>query len=139
MAGRLRGRHGTVSVDDRKPWGIAAGVDIEYGLTDAWALRASFEGSTRRHEKQRHGHAAGGNDLDERGAARHDLHVRRASLVPYAELQAGIVQLRGAVTTPQTLLGMELGVGADYFVSRRFRPGGASTTCSNRPTCFRTR
>src|SRR5262245_13945306 len=40
----LRAGAGTVSVDGRKPWGLAGGLDVEYGLTDAWAVRLSFEG-----------------------------------------------------------------------------------------------
>jgi hypothetical protein len=44
-------------------------------------------------------------------------------LVPYGDLQMGVIQFGGAVTTPQTLLAMELGVGADYFVSRRVTTG----------------
>jgi hypothetical protein len=43
--------------------------------------------------------------------------------VPYAALQAGLIQLRGAVTTPQSLLAMQLGLGADYFVTRRALAG----------------
>lgn len=120
----LRAGIGTVSVDGRKPWGYAGGLDIEYGLTDAWALRASFEGSEHDVTKS--------SDMDMRPAGTiwtdaalvgltYTFDVLR--LVPYAELQAGIVQLRGAVTTPLSLLGMELGVGGDYFVSRRFLAG----------------
>jgi hypothetical protein len=122
----LRAGIGTVSVDGRKPWGIAAGLDLEYGLSDAWALRASFEGSE--HDVSKSG------DMDMRPAGTiwtnaalvgltYTFDVLR--LVPYAELQAGIVQLRGTITTPQSLLGMELGVGGDYFVSRRFLVGVA--------------
>jgi hypothetical protein len=51
----------------------------------------------------------------------HTVDVLR--LVPYGNLQVGVINLAGAVTTPQTLLGMQLGVGADYFVSRRFLAG----------------
>jgi len=44
-------------------------------------------------------------------------------LVPYGTLQAGLLQVGGAVTTPQSLLAMQLGLGADYFVTRRFLAG----------------
>jgi hypothetical protein len=44
-------------------------------------------------------------------------------LVPYGNLQVGMINLGGAVTTPQTLLAMQLGIGADYFVARRFLAG----------------
>ena len=120
----LRLGAGTVSVDGRKPWGLAAGVDLEYGLTDAWALRLSFEGSTHDVSKS--------NDMDTRpeGAIRTDAALIGLTytfdvlrLVPYAEVQAGLAQVRGAVVAPQSLLAMELGVGADYFVTRRVTAG----------------
>jgi hypothetical protein len=44
-------------------------------------------------------------------------------LVPYADLQAGFAQVSGAVVTPTSLLAMELGVGADYFVNRHLTAG----------------
>ena len=120
----LRAGVGTLSVDGRKPWGLAGGLDVEYGLTDAWAVRASFEGSTHDVSKE--------NDMDLRpaGTLRTDAAligmtytVDVLRLVPYANLQAGLIQLRGAVTTPQSLLAMQLGLGADYFVSRRVLAG----------------
>jgi hypothetical protein len=120
----LRAGVGTVSVDGRKPWGLAGGLDIEYGLTDAWAVRASFEASTHNVSKD--------NDMDMRPAGA--LHTDAAligvtytvdvlRLVPYGDLQIGLIQLGGAVTTPQSLLAMQLGLGADYFVSRRVLAG----------------
>jgi len=122
----LRAGAGTVSVDGRKPWGIAGGLDVEYGLTDAWAIRASLEAS--RHSVDKSG------PMDMRPAG--TLHTDAAMigltytfdvlrLVPYAELQIGMIQLGGAVVMPQTLLAMELGLGADYFVTRRVKAGAA--------------
>ena len=120
----LRAGAGTVSVDNRKPWGIAGGLDVEYGITDAWAVRLSLEGSTHDVSKS--------NDMDTRPAG--TIHTDAAllgltytfdvlRLVPYANLQAGVAQVRGAVVTPQTLFAMELGVGADYFVNRHLTTG----------------
>jgi hypothetical protein len=122
----LRAGAGTVSIDGRKPWGLAGGLDIDYGLTDAWALRVSFQASTHDVSKS--------NDMDMRPAG--TIHTDAAllgltytfdvlRLVPYADLQVGVAQVSGAVVTPQTLLAMELGVGADYFVSRHFTAGAA--------------
>jgi hypothetical protein len=120
----LRLGAGTVNVDGRKPWGIAGGVDVEYGLTDAWALRLSFEASTHDVSKS--------NDMDTRpaGAVRTDAALIGLTytfdvlrLVPYADVQVGFAQVSGAVVAPLSLLAMELGVGADYFVSRRVTAG----------------
>jgi hypothetical protein len=120
----LRAGTGTVSIDGRKPWGWAAGLDLEYGLTDAWALRASFQASLHDVSKS--------NMADTRPAGTiytdaalvgltYTFDVLR--LVPYAELQAGFAQVTGAVVTPQALLAMELGVGADYFIRRTVTAG----------------
>jgi len=120
----LRAGAGTVSVDGRKPWGMAGGLDVAYGLTDAWAVRASFEASTHDVSKS--------NVMDMRPAG--TIHTDAAliglmytfdvlRLVPYADLQVGVAQVSGAVVTPQTLLAMQLGVGADYFLQRHLTAG----------------
>jgi hypothetical protein len=110
----LRLGAGTVSVDGRKPWGLA----------DAWALRLSFEGSTHDVSKS--------SDMDMRpaGAVRTDAALIGLTytfdvlrLVPYADVQVGFAQVHGAVVAPLSLLAMELGVGADYFVTRRVTAG----------------
>jgi hypothetical protein len=120
----LRAGAGYLSADGRKPWGLAGGLDIEYGLSDAWAVRASFEASTHDVSKE------SDTDMRPEGSIRttaaligvtYTVDILR--LVPYGNLQLGMINLGGAVTTPQTLLAMELGVGADYFVSRRFLAG----------------
>ena len=120
----LRAGAGTVNVDGRKPWGYAGALDIEYGLTDAWAVRASLEASAHSVSKE------GDMDMRPAGTVRtnaalvgltYTFDVLR--LVPYADLQVGLIQLTGAVTTPQSLLAMQLGVGADYFVSRHITAG----------------
>ena len=56
-------------------------------------------------------------------------------LVPYADLDIGVVHIGGAVLQPQTLLAMQLGVGAAWFVNRRGPPAWRSATCSSRRTC----
>jgi hypothetical protein len=120
----LRAGAGTVSIDGRKPWGLAGGLDVEYGLTDAWAVRASLDASTHSVSKE------GEMDMRPAGSVRtnaaliginYTFDVLR--LVPSANLQAGLIQLGGAVSTPQSLLAMRLGIGADYFVTRRFTAG----------------
>lgn len=120
----LRAGAGTVNIDGRKPWGLAGGLDVEYGITDAWAVRASLQASSHSVSKV--------DDMDMRPAG--SVQTRAAligltytfdvlRLVPYADLQAGLIQLAGAVMTPQSLFAMQLGVGADYFVTRHFTAG----------------
>ena len=44
-------------------------------------------------------------------------------LVPYVDLDVGVVHIGGAVVQPQTLIAMQLGVGADWFVNRLWTVG----------------
>jgi len=44
-------------------------------------------------------------------------------LVPYVDLDIGVVHIGGAVIQPQTLMAMQLGVGADWFVNRLWTTG----------------
>jgi len=44
-------------------------------------------------------------------------------LIPYGSAQLGAVRFDGAVTTPQTVFAAQLGVGADYFVTRKWITG----------------
>ena len=116
---------GTVSVDGRKPWGLAGGLDVEYGLTDAWAVRASFEASTHDVSKA--------SDMDTRpaGTLRTDAALIGLTytfdvlrLVPYAELQAGLAPARRRGRPPRRRCWRcSWASGADYFVSRRFLAG----------------
>ena len=51
-------------------------------------------------------------------------------LVPYANLQAGLIQFAGAVVTPQSLFAMRLGSAPTTSSPATSRPGCASSTCS---------
>jgi hypothetical protein len=120
----LRAGAGTVNIDNRKPWGYAGGLDVDYGLTDAWGLRATLQASAHSVSKE------GDMDMRPEGTVRtnaalvgvvYTFDVLR--LVPYADLQLGLIQLTGAVVTPQSLLAMQLGIGADYFATRHVTAG----------------
>jgi hypothetical protein len=114
----------TVSVDGRTTWGFAAALDLEYGLTDAWALRATV--ATSFHTVD----AAGPTDA--RPAGRIETSSALAGLtytidilrlVPYADLQVGAFKVDGAVETPRVTFVSALGIGADYFITRKWTTG----------------
>ena len=44
-------------------------------------------------------------------------------LIPYANLELGVIRFGGAVTKAETVFAAELGIGADYFLSRRWTTG----------------
>ncbi len=122
----LRAGPGTVNFDQRKPWGLATALDVDYGLNDAWAvsgtLAASFhpvdtemvdEGTVR----------LGGTIRTVAALAGLTYAIDVLRLIPYANVELGVVRFDGAVVRPRTLFAAELGVGADYFLSRRWTTG----------------
>jgi len=115
---------GTVTVDQRTTWGLAAALDLEYGLTDTWALRATI--ATSLHSVD----AAG--PMDTRPAGKIETTTALAGLtytidvlrlVPYADLQVGAFKVSGAVQGPRVAFVSALGIGADYFLTRKWTAG----------------
>jgi len=118
----LRFGAGWLNVGD-KPWAPVAALDVEYGLTDAWALRGSLEGYSHSVSADAtNGIAAGTERL---GAAlagiAYTIDVLR--LVPYGEAQLGIAHIGGPLAAPVTKLASELGIGGDYYLTRQLRAG----------------
>jgi hypothetical protein len=122
LAGRTGA--GTVSSDGRTAWGFVAALDVEYGLTDSWALRGSLATSFQSvdHENAMDTRPAGKiQTVAALGGLTYTIDVLR--LVPYADLQLGALRLDGAVVTPRTVFVTALGIGADYYVTRRWTVG----------------
>jgi hypothetical protein len=105
------------------PWAPAAGVDVEYGLDDAWALRASVEGyNDSVSADMANGISAGTERL---GAALAGIGytVDVLRLVPYLTFELGIAHIGGPLAASRTMLASELGAGGDYYVTRQLRVG----------------
>jgi hypothetical protein len=118
----LRAGIGVVNEGNR-PWGPAGGLDVEYGLTDAWAVRGSLEGSTHSvSANPAQGIKSGAEHTDAAlvGIA-YTVDVLR--FVPYAELQLGVAQISGPLAPPITMFASELGFGGDYYATRQLRVG----------------
>jgi outer membrane scaffolding protein for murein synthesis (MipA/OmpV family) len=114
----------SVDVDGRSPLGELAGADLEYGITDAWALRLSV--GTGFHPVD----AVAETSLP-KGTVRTNMALAGVTytidvlrLVPYIEVGVGVINFGGAVLTPGTTLDAELGLGADYLVTRHWALGG---------------
>jgi hypothetical protein len=121
LSARLGG--GTVSIDNRSPWGPLGAVDVEYGITDAWAARVSVGASLNPVSANMHAGLPGGKVTSTTAlvGATYTFDVLR--LVPYAEVSLGFVRFGGAVTKPHSTLASELGLGADYLLTRRWALG----------------
>jgi hypothetical protein len=108
-------------------WGPAGGVEAEYGITDAWAIRASLEGSV--HSSS--GDMAMGTGMGTPGGTWHSDAVLAGvtytvdvlRLVPYAELQLGVAQIVAPAKPTSTTFASELGLGGDYYATRKLRIG----------------
>lgn len=118
----LRAGIGVVNVGS-DPWGFAGGVDVEYGLTDAWALRGSLEGSTHSVSADKQAGTAAGREHMDAALAGVTYTIDVLRLVPYATLQFGVAQIGGPLAAPVTMFASELGVGGDYYLTRQLRAG----------------
>ncbi|HVT10520.1 MAG TPA: hypothetical protein VHO67_23835 [Polyangia bacterium] len=112
-----------VHVDGRSPWGEAAGLDLEYGVADAWALRLSAEGSIQGVDKTAKPMLPGGSITTEALLAGICYTIDVLRLVPYADLEFGVARIGGAVLVPQSMFVSELGLGTDYYLNPRWRVG----------------
>ena len=113
-----------MNVDGRKPWGVAGGVDVEYGLTDAWALRAVVRGvdARRWQANDRPALPEGREHMDAAlVGVTYTFDVLR--LVPYANLQSASRRSAAPWRAAVTMLASELGLGGDYYVTRQLPPG----------------
>jgi len=118
----LRAGIGVVNVGG-DPWGVAGGVDVEYGITDAWAVRASLEGSTRSVSADKQTGTAAGSEHTDAALLGITYTIDVLRLVPYATLQFGVAQIGGPLAAPVTMLASELGLGGDYYLTRQLRAG----------------
>jgi hypothetical protein len=122
LAGRLGAQR--LSVDGRHPWGPMLGLDVGYGLNDAWAVRATLEVSSHSVSPENPQDPRPVGNVNRQAALvglTYTLDVLR--LVPYVDLDVGVVHIGGAVLQPQTLVAMQLGLGADWFVNRLWTVG----------------
>jgi hypothetical protein len=100
-------------------------LDVEYGITDAWAGRLSIGSSLHPVDANMKAGLSGGRVLTTAAllGATYTFDVLR--LVPYAEGGIGLVRFGGAVVEPRLALAAELGVGADYLLAPRWAVGAS--------------
>ena len=121
-----RGGLASVVVEGRDPFGIRIGVDGQYGIDDAWAVKLMTSAS-------QHGvspvpaKALPGGDLYAYslfGGFSYTMDVLR--LLPSFELGVGILGVTGAVAKPHRAIGLQAAVGADYLIGPRWSVGGVA-------------
>jgi Outer membrane protein beta-barrel domain len=110
--------------DPLSPWGLAGALDLEYGVDDAWAGRATV--ATLMHPVKAVKGVTAGGTLHATSALvglTYTFDVLR--LVPYITSGIGVVQFSGGGEAAHTTLAMDLGVGADYLLTPRWSWGGS--------------
>jgi hypothetical protein len=115
---------GDVDLDGRAPVGVITGVDLEYGLTDAWAARLSVGGGFHPVDANVMSHLPGGTARTTTALVGVTYTFDVLRLVPYVQTGIGVINFAGAVVSPGTALDAELGLGADYLLTRRWALGG---------------
>ena len=115
---------GDVDIDGRAPFGLLAGGDLEYGLTDAWALRLSLGTGFHPVDPDTKKMLPGGRARASTALLGVTYTFDVLRLVPYLQTGVGVIDFEGAVTAPGLHLDAELGLGADYFLTRRWALGG---------------
>ncbi len=114
--------YSVIRAGDSNRHGGAAYLDVDYGLTDSWALRGTGHWA---------GHyVGGGNGGDNEGllsvgglgfGVLYTFDVLK--VVPFASLTAGAVALGGAGQGLRWDAVIAVGLGLDYLVSRSFSVG----------------
>jgi Outer membrane protein beta-barrel domain len=115
----------TVNADGRTTWGFAAGLDLEYGLTDAWAVRTSVATSLQSvGPEMPMDPRPSGKIVTTAALAGLTYTIDILRLVPYGDFQLGGYRVDGAVTKPGILFVAAIGIGADFYLTRRWTAGG---------------
>jgi hypothetical protein len=122
--GSLRLGLGAINVDGRSPFGAIVGGDVEYGFTDAWAAHLSATIGFHPVDANTKQMLPGGTLRATTALLGVTYTFDVLRLVPYIETGLGLMNLSGAVVRPGTTLSAELGVGADYLLTKRWVLGG---------------
>jgi len=94
------------------PGGVL-GLEGQYGVTDAWLLRATLDGSWHASSGDTRPRALGGS-----AGITYAVDVLR--VIPFAELGVAVADLGGVAGGARTDLGVDVGVGAEYLLTRRW-------------------
>ncbi len=115
---------GDLDVDGRKPLGVLGGADLEYGFNDAWAARLSLGSGFHPVDADLKNHLPGGTARTTFALVGVTYTFDVLRLVPFIQTGVGVINFGGAVVKPGTAFDAELGLGADYLMTRHWSVGG---------------
>ena len=115
---------GDLDIDGRKPLGALGGADLEYGFTDAWAARLSLGSGFHPVDSDMKNHLPGGTVRTTFALVGVTYTFDVLRLVPFLQTGIGVINIGGATVKPGTAFDAELGLGADYLLTKRWAVGG---------------
>ena len=116
---------GDLHIDGRSPLGATAMVELEYGLNDAWAARVMLGTGFHPVDKRMADNAPAGTVRASSALVGLTYTFDVLRMVPYGQVAVGLVNFAGAVFVPRSSMAAELGLGADYWVTKRWAFGAA--------------
>ena len=114
----------SVVVDHRDPLGERAAVDGQYGLDDAWAIRATGSLARMTVSANQQSGLPGGTIWAYSGLVGLVYTMDVLRLLPTFEVSAAMLGETGAVVRPHRALGLQAAIGADYLLRPRLSVGG---------------
>jgi hypothetical protein len=105
------------------PWGYAGALDVEYGIDDAWAGRASVGTFSLAGVE---GKPGGGTTHGTSAVLGLTYVFDVLRLVPYAVGGLGVVRFDYSTGGSKLALAAELGVGGDYLLTPRWSCGASA-------------
>ena len=112
-------------VNSSTAWGGGAGLDLSYGVTDAVAIRAT--GAFTGHSLEATTGGPAGTLLAWHAGLGLTYTIDIVRVVPYIDFAVGVMGTErpapAGATVTNNQLGVEIGVGVDYLISRRWAVG----------------
>lgn len=107
------------------PWGLAAGGELEYGVTDEWSARLSIGTVAHPVDAVKDVSPAGTRRaMTAMLGATYTIDILR--LVPFVSGGVGLLRWSGPGESGRLTWAMDLGVGADYLMTPRWSMGASA-------------
>lgn len=116
----------SVVVDGRDPLGLGLGLDLQYGLDDAWAARISTRGGRQVVTGNPGRNLPDGTIWSYAAFAGINYTMDVLRLLPTFEVGLGFLGIDGAVRAPHRRFGVQVGIGAEYLLTPRFTLGAVA-------------
>jgi hypothetical protein len=116
--------YSVIKWDERHPSGGGLGVDVGYGLTESLWLRGTLFYTAQAADASPNAGLPAGIISIGGGFLGISWAFDVLRVIPFLDVGVGALFATGAGHADRIDLGLEVGIGADYLVSRRFSIGG---------------